>query len=564
MSGAHRAAPAAIARALAALTLVLALVLAAAPGDARGEDLARMPARRGRWKIDCASPGHPISPLVYGIGTWFRADDPQQWTLGATARRWGGNAASRYNWELGDVWNLDHDWYFRNARVGGRPGTSYATFLAEDRAHGLRSALVVPMIGWVAKDATSCSFPVSVFGPQRSTAFDLPDAGDGLDPGGRPLRPGPPTRTSVPSTPESIGRWVARIRRDAAAGGPTVDEYILDNEPMLWHRTHRDVHPEPVSYDELLERTVAYATAIRRADPGAVIAGPASWGWLGYHYSARDSELSTRLPLDRLAHGGVPLLPWYLRTLRERERRTGVRLLDVLDVHFYPAIPAVGLGTSGAVDPAGAALRLRSTRSLWDASYRDESWIGERIRLLPLLREWVDENAPGLGISIGEWNFGAEGHMSGGLAVAEALGRFGQAGIDSAFYWTVPPDRSPAYWAFRAYRNFDGAGGRFLDVSAPVRGDGTLASLFASRDPARSRVVAILLNLDPRSPIDATIDLAGCGPAGAVRAFVYGGGPDGPAPVAGVAVGPDGALAVEAAPYTITILEVGPGAGHGR
>jgi len=66
----------------------------------------------------------------------------------------------------------------------------------------------------------------------------------------------------------------------------------------------------------------------------------------------------------------------------------------------------------------------------------DESWINERMRLLPLLREWVAQNHPGLGISIGEWNFGAESHMSGALATAEALGRFGTEGLTSAYYWT--------------------------------------------------------------------------------------------------------------------------------
>ena len=50
------------------------------------------------------------------------------------------------------------------------------------------------------------------------------------------------------------------------------------------------------------------------------------------------------------------------------------------------------------------------------------------------LREWIASENPGLGISIGEWNFGAEEHMSGGLAVAEALGRFGALGLKAAFY----------------------------------------------------------------------------------------------------------------------------------
>jgi hypothetical protein len=534
---------AAAALARAAALGALALALAGAAGPERG-------ARRATWVLDCAAPGRAISPLVYGIAGV--EDVPHVWELGATARRWGGNPSSRYNWER-NAWSTSKDWFFRNVPVGGRDPGGWESFLETNRAHGVRSALTVPMLGWVAKDATSYSFPVARLGPQQATAPDLPDAGNGLRPDGTPL-PVEPTRTSVPSTPASVERWVRRIREgDRARGERRVHQYILDNEPMLWHETHRDVRDEPVGYDELLRRTIAYASAIRRADPGAVIAGPAAWGWLEYNYSAVDVAAGLDRRPDRRRHGDVPLLAWYLREIRAHERRTGTRLLDVVDVHYYPALDGVGLGTGGATDPATAALRIRSTRSLWDPEYVDESWLKERFRVIPRLREWIAENHPGLGLSIGEWNFGAEGHMSGGLAVAEVLGRFGTEGVASAYYWTYPPDRSPAFWAFRAYRNFDGRGGRFLDRSVPVRGEAPLASLFASADAGRGRVVAVLLNHDPGSPLDARIELGRCGPAVASRAFTYAGGADG---LRAVEHPPRGAaLEIAAAPYSITVVE---------
>ena len=201
---------------------------------------------------------------------------------------------------------------------------------------------------------------------------------------------------------------------------------------------------------------------------------------------------------DRRLHGDVPLIPWYLRKIQEYEQKNKTKILDLLDVHFYPQGDRIGIGEGGDTDPATAARRIRSTRSLWDPTYRDESWINERMQVLPLLRQWIAENHPGLGISIGEWNFGAETHMSGGLAVAEVLGRLGQHNVASAYYWTVPPDNSPAFWAFRAFRNFDDAGARFLDWSIPVQGEATLASLFGSRDADRQKIVAVLSTRPPR------------------------------------------------------------------
>ena len=330
---------------------------------------------------------------------------------------------------------------------------------------------------------------------------------------GAPIEPGPPGGTSVAAPPAFIADWVRQIRADdQQRGGRSVAMYILDNEPALWNSTHRDLHPAPVSYDELLERTLAYGSQVRQADPKAVIAGPAEWGWPAYFYSAVDSATKFRLNPDRLAHGNVPLLAWYLGKLHDHQTKTGERILDVLDVHYYPMADRVG-GTNGGTDAKTAALRLRSTRGLWDPTYVDESWIGEPVQLIPRLKKLVAENDPGVGISIGEWNFGAELHISGGLAVAEALGRFGQQGIQAAFYWTYPPNRSPAFWAFRAYRNFDGKGGHFLSRSVPtVTPEGT--SLFASRDESGTHVVLVALNLKPDSDLSAKIDLERLRPGG--------------------------------------------------
>jgi hypothetical protein len=203
-------------------------------------------------------------------------------------------------------------------------------------------------------------------------------------------------------------------------------------------------------------------------------------------------------------------------------------------------------------------LRIRATRSLWDPTYKDESWIGERMRVLPLLREWIAANHPGLGISIGEWNFGAEKHMSGGLAVAEVLGHFGLEGVTSAYYWTSPEDRSPAFWAFRAFRNFDGDGGHFLDWSVPVTGRATLTSVFASRDADRHKVVAVILNNSALTPLAPAVSLQGCGTAASTRAFTYHGGAQGFDPLAIPSAGQT--LKFSVAPYSITVLEIVTGA----
>ncbi len=513
------------------------------------------PPRPATARVLCTQSPRPISELIYGIAYHPRLDreHQHQWKLGATARRWGGNPASRYNWQLGNAWNTAEDWFFENVDYSGTPGFSYRSFLEDNAKHGVKTALTVPILGWVAKDTTSVAFPRSAHPEQQAFDEYRPSAGNGKSRDGKPLAPASPTVTSVKAEPAFIERWVSTLRaEDAQRGRRSVDQYILDNEPALWNSTHRDVHPEPLTYDELLERTIAYGSAIRRADPDAEIAGPAEWGWPNYFYSAKDMAVGHRAAPDRRAHGDLPLIAWYLERLRDYEAKTGVRVLDVLDLHFYPQGKNVYSSTS---DPQTAALRLRQTRGLWDPSYKDESWIEDSVRLVPRMQEWVDQYYPGRKLSIGEWNFGAEGHISGGLATAEALGRFGQYGVHSAFYWTYPPEKSPAFWAFAAYRNFDGKGGHFESLSVPAKGDEAL-SVFASRSGDSKRWVVILLNLDPRQPATTTLEGDGCDWPQVTSAFVYTARqPDGFVSLAAERPDPRSAR-LTLPPYSIAVLEL--------
>jgi hypothetical protein len=467
--------------------------------------------RQGTLAVLCDGATHPISELIYGGST-------DEWGSGQSAQRIGGNPLSRANWEIG-AWNTGSDWYFENVAQRG----SLLDLLDHSSRDKRKIAIVVPMLGWIAKDKTSFGFPRAKFGAQRAHDPYKAEAGDGFAPDGTPIRPGDPSETSLPAPPELIKSWIERVlAQDVKNGSRAIHMYILDNEPTLWNVTHRDVHPDPLSYDELLDRTIRYATAIRDADPDAVIAGPTEWGWTGYQYSALDRDGGFDIRPDRRAHGDVPLVAWYLKKLAEHEQATGKRLLDVFDLHFYPA--ANGLyGSNAGTDPSTADLRMRSTRGLWDPDYMDESWIKEKLQLIPRMKEWVRASFPGRKLSLGEGSFGAEEHISGGLAIAEALGRFGQQGLDAAFHWGNLKDGTPAYWAFRAFRDFDGQGGRFQDVSLPTR-ELEKISLFASRDPAATRLVLVVVNQDQTLRASAQIALRGCGGVVSARRLSYGPG----------------------------------------
>src|SRR5215467_7679850 len=61
--------------------------------------------------VDAGAAHHPISPDIYGINDY--SDQGLANELRLSVRRWGGDATTRYNWQL-DTYNSAADWYYEN------------------------------------------------------------------------------------------------------------------------------------------------------------------------------------------------------------------------------------------------------------------------------------------------------------------------------------------------------------------------------------------------------------------------------------------------------------------
>ncbi len=369
--------------------------------------------------VDVRAGRHPISPFIYG--TAFAPGKTLR-DLRVSVNRWGGNDKSRYNWVQGNADNAARDWFFRNRYASDSsvpPGPSSAAdrFVAGNKAQGAATLLSVPTIGWVARDSDFGHGSVGVPSSGGEGLSGADGAIAGYDPADNRRRTSirSVARKNAPfaDTPSLAGgvvyqdEWIAHLKKtfgDGAHGG--VQFYAMDNEPDLWDSTHTDVHPARMGYDDLLRNFLDYATAVKAVDPSAIITGPVSWGWTGYNYSPLDiGDDKYRTHADRARHGGDPFLLWFLKQTHAHDAWVGQRSLDVLDVHFYPQGDGV---YAGRTDSVTDALRLRSTRALWDPSYSDESWIGQPVRLIPRLREWIAQGYPGTKLGITEWNFGAD------------------------------------------------------------------------------------------------------------------------------------------------------------
>jgi hypothetical protein len=473
--------------------------------------------------VDAQINRHPINPNIYGVAHASTADLND---LNTPLNRHGGNSTTRYNWQL-NADNRANDWYYESIGDNSAiPGERGDTFFAGSTAAGAQAMLTIPMIDWIAKLGANRSklpgFSIAKYGAQTGNDWQwFPDAGNGVASSGQFISGNDPRDANVPSTSLVQQAWVQHlVSRWGTNANGGVRYYILDNEPSLWHSTHRDVQPAGLTMDDLKQRMVDYASKIKAIDPSALVVGPEEWGWSGYLFSGFDQQYGSThgwgtLP-DRQNHGGADYLPWLLGALRQDNITRGIRLLDVFTVHYYPQ----GGEFSNDVSTAMQLRRNRSTRSLWDPAYVDETWINDRVQLIPRLKNWVNASYPGTSVGLTEYNWGAENHINGATTQADIFGIFGREGLDMAARWTTPAAGTPTYKAMKMFRNYDGNKSSFGETSvAATTPDPDTLSAFAAQRAADGTLTVMVINKSPSTSAPATINLAHFPPAGVAQTW---------------------------------------------
>jgi hypothetical protein len=225
--------------------------------------------------------------------------------------------------------------------------------------------------------------------------------------------------------------------------------------------------------------------------PNALVFGPASYGWGGYvdFQGAPDAA-------------GRDFLSAYLAELKNYDTAHGRRIVDVLDLHWYPEATGGGVRITDADNSAAVvAARVQAPRSLYDSTYTETSWItqystGGPINLLPRIKGKISANYPGTKLSFSEYNYGGADHISGGVAEADVLGAFGSQGIYAANMWPLTNTYPFILGGFDMYRNFDGAGAAFGDTSVQaLTSDSVNTAIYASVDAANDqRMVVVMIN----------------------------------------------------------------------
>lgn len=400
-----------------------------------------------------------------------------------TVARMGGNRLSAYNWE-NNASNAGADWHNQNDDLMGvtdEPGWAVRTFLEEGQRHKAAVMLTIQTIGHVAAD--------------KSPPGDVNQSSNYLDtrfvpsfakkPGGKYQYP-PDLKDHAIYQDEQVW-WIERIK-----SAVTPVWYMLDNEPDLWSATHSRIQTTKPGYADIIANNLSYASAMKSVAPKALVFGPANYGWNGFRTFQGASDANGRDFLDV-----------YLEAMKKGEVRMGRRILDVLDIHWYPEARGGGVRVTDNKEenPALEAARIQAPRSLWDGTYVEESWVADSlgrqpIALLPRLFKQIDAHYPGTKLSISEYNFGGGTHPSGLIAQADALGIFGRYGLFAACNWGMGIQDTAMQAGFRAYLNYDGQGGKFGNIGLSVQGESPdKNSVYASLDAIKgSKMTLVAIN----------------------------------------------------------------------
>ncbi|MEP6924419.1 MAG: glycoside hydrolase family 44 protein [Pyrinomonadaceae bacterium] len=460
-------------------------------------------------QIDAAANNRAINPNIYGVAY---ASSAQLLDLNAPLNRLGGNNTSRYNWQL-NADNRANDFYFESIPFANTPGEVGDSFIQTSKNGGAQPMLTVPIIDWIAKVGVNrtklASFSIARYGAQTGNdAQYFPDAGNGIRTNGQFVTGNDPNDANVPNSPAFQQSWAQYlVGRWGTASNNGLRYYILDNEHSIWFSTHRDVQPTGARMDEIWTKMRDYAAMIKGVDAGAQVLGPEEWGWSGYFYSGYDQQYAPThnwtYP-DRAAHGNMDYAPWLLQKFRADEQIRGRRLLDVFTLHYYPQGGEFGNDVSNAMQ----LRRNRSTRSLWDPNYTDETWINDKVRLIPRMKDWVAQYYPGTKIGLTEYNWGAENHINGATAQADIYGILGREGLDTAARWTTPDTATPTFKAMKMYRNYDGNRSGFGEqsVSAVIPNPDRLSAFAAIRLADGALTVMVINKISGDTPV--TINLA--------------------------------------------------------
>ena len=291
-----------------------------------------------RIDIDITKGQKTVSPFIYGKNnllpsTFLNSGTTTEITLAKEAgvrfvRQGGGNNCTKYNWRL--KLSSHPDWY---NNVYANDWDAAAKNLI-DKLPGVQGMWSFQLLGKAAAN-TKNNFNDWAYNQSQWWAGTSQNLAGGGQPNttstntGKALVEGNTNlylmEWPADSTVGILDHWFGT--KGLGYNKNMIRYWNMDNEPEIWSGTHDDVMKTQCSAEEFMQLYFKVAKAARAKYPDIKLVGPVpanEWQWYRW-----DKGISS---------GGkkYPWLEYFIKRISEEEKATGIKLLDVLDIHFYP------------------------------------------------------------------------------------------------------------------------------------------------------------------------------------------------------------------------------------
>lgn len=393
--------------------------------------------------VDASAGVIPVSPYIFGrnidvIGDGVEADSAKAAELLEKEKDFyskmlesgmhflranNGNNATRYNWRKKltvhpDWYNnvYKHDWDITAKKI-------------LDNLPGVDAQYAFQLTGFAAS-STDYNFEDWTFytthdSTWATSTLDLAGGGEVSDDGKTQIKAGDYSLYNEPWPADSsvaiLDHWKNELQFDM----PRFRYWSMDNEMEIWNGTHADL-PLDSGGAFLVSRYVDVAKKARAAWPDIKLTGPVTaneWQWCNIA-------------------GGTPekkcWLEYFIEQVAAEQKASGVRLLDVLDIHWYPSEKdyesqmnwhRVFFDTTYNYPGANG---IKTINGSWDKNITKE-FIYKRIG------DWLDKyfgEGHGITLALTETSFVQGDAMTTALIYASFLGTFMDNGVEIFTPWT--------------------------------------------------------------------------------------------------------------------------------
>jgi hypothetical protein len=437
-----------------------------------------------------------VSPFIYGLNNSFDKSTQFYKDAGVRMSRMNqGNNATKYNWRK--KISSHPDWY-NNVYANDWDKTSKAISANHP---DMQVMWAFQLLGRVA---SSTAHNFNDWGYNSSQWWEGVHqnlAGGGI-PNTTGVKPGKATvdgNAKLYTQEWPADSTVGILKHWFGSGGLGLNKnqflyWSMDNEADIWNGTHDDVMPNgllPAS--EFMDKYIDVAKKARALFPEIKICGPVTtseWQWFKW------GEESIRINGKYYSW-----FEYFILRCAEEEKTSGIRVLDVFDIHHYPYAPTDNDALQNHrifydknYNYPGAN-GLYTINGSWDTSSKKE-YIFQRVN------DWLTKHYGanhGITLGLSEWSPGPDKPNLASVIYATHLGLFANNGIEFFTPWNWFTGMWETLHLFSRYA-------REYSVSSTSSLENTV-SAYTTVTKAADSMTVILVNRNMNSAHKVTVNL---------------------------------------------------------